>query len=429
MDHARWWRPVVGSGFALAAGCAVSAPVAKPAAQVGRPATSPLSGIAAPSMAGTILLMGIQFPEPGVIGGHFSGVQFQTRVGDILLTEALRRSWSFAASLRMDSVLRRAGYRVMQGALPTSDARRLEGVRFGLLGRVDSLAVRTAGSTGPHSTAANAVVAWELLDLAAGSPVYGRRTAGQGAQADSLRMAVLEALDRALGGLLADSAFLRALVAPRPMDVEEMMAAPYAPRAEPGSSDTIVLVPDDLNPLPDTSVLLRLAAGVVTLRAGREETAVLLSRDGLALTSYQAVRRAHRLYTKFGTGVERPARVLRLNRNAGVALVQISCPDPCTTVPWTTRARAGRDSVIVIGAPFGANPAYLVGRGVVRERAGASVQGRRFNLEVVAELVGGEAVAGADGEVFALTLARRTQSAINLADAFRALNIRPAAVP
>ncbi len=376
-------------------------------------------------MAGTILLMGVQFPEPGIIGRHFSGVQFQTRVGDIMLTEALRRSWAFAASLRIDTVLRRAGYRVMQGALPTSDARRLEGVRFGLAGRVDSLVVRTAGSTGPHHTAASAVVAWELLDLAAGSPVYGRRTAGEGAEPDSLRVAVLEAVGNALSGLLADSAFLRALVSRRPVDIEEFLSAPYAPRAEPGSFDTIVLVPDDLNPLPDTSRLLRLAAGVVTLRARRDETAVLLTRDGLALTSYQAVRRPGRLFTRFGTGVERPARVLRLNRSAGVALLQISCPDPCTTVPWTARPVLGRDSVVVIGAPFGANPAYLVGYGVVRGRPGVAAPGRRFNLEVGAELVGGEAVAGVGGgDVFAITLARRSQSAIHLAEVFRALAIR-----
>jgi hypothetical protein len=90
----------------------------------------------------------------------------------------------------------------------------------------------------------------------------------------------------------------------------------------------------------------------------------------------------------------------------------------------------GRDSVVVIGAPFGANPAYLVGHGVVYARRGAPLRARRFSLDVEAELVGGEAVAGAaDGRVFAITLAGRSQSAILLTEALRALDLRADSIP
>lgn len=414
-------RPVFA---ALLAGCATGQAPAVPVSRGG--GAAPLAGLAAPSLAGGVVVMGVEFPESGTIGGHFSGTQFERRTGDIILTDGTRRSWGLAAALRVEAVMREAGYRVEQGAVPTSDAVRLSGFRFGLIGRVAELSVQSSGSTGPHRSRATTAIAWEVLDFAAGSAVLGLRTAGRGEATDSLRGAVMAAVALSFERLLTDSSFLRTLMRPRPRDLDELAGAAYAPRPEPGSRDTIVLRPLDLNPLDAGDSLLRVAAGVVTLRRpDRDETAFLITRDGLALTSYQAALRLGRAWIRFGTGVERPARVLRADRRAGVALIQVSCPDPCTTVPWTLERGGPPMPVVAIGAPFGAEMRYFFGYG----HTGGPRQGPhrpRFDLTVLGQLTGGEAVARlADGAVFGITVARRHgQAALTMGEAFRALGIR-----
>jgi hypothetical protein len=410
----------------LLAGCVVPAAAQAPRA----PRAAPLAGLAAPQLAGTIVVMGIEFPAPGTIGGHFSGIQFERQVGDIVLTDGLRNSWQLGAAIRTAATMEAAGYSVRNGALPTSDAQGLAGVRFGLSGRVAELRVRTAGATGPHRADASVEISWELLDLAVGAPVLGMRTRGRGEAADTLRVAVLGAIQEALAGLLADSIFTRAITSARPVDWDEVSGVHFSARPDRSSRDSIVIRHSDLNHLDGVPELVRVAAGTVTLRfdGNREESAFLLTMDGLALTVGAGMSGRRRITARFGTGVERPARVLRYSRRAGVALIQVSCPDRCVSVPWTLQPGGSLERVTVLGAPFGNSPAYMMATGTTGGRRGRPL-GSSFDLEISGQLLGGEAVSRADGTVFAMVQTNRFPRALLLREAFRVLRIRTDSIP
>ncbi len=409
----------------FSAGCVGgAAPAPGPAPGLAPRLGAPLAGLGSPAVVGTIVVMGVELPVAGAIGSHYEGVQFEREVARIFMSDGLRRSWALESARRLADRLRDAGYRVEQGATPTSDARALGTARFGLTGRVASLRVRSSGGTGPHRIEASSVVAWELLDLARGASVIERVQPGRARAREAVDAAVLGSLDASLAALLGDTLFLRALAAPRPRNLDDLVAAFFAERPGPGSTDTIRLGAEERNPLGGGKTLHRLVAGLVTVSGNdREDTGVLITRDGLLLTTTRAAG-ARRAWARFGTGDQRPARFLRAAARAGIALMQVSCPDPCATVPWTLARGTGGTRVIVVGAPFGADSGYLVGRGSARGRAGRPL-GARIGLDVEADLVGSEPVArDDDGRVFALTVPqRRGQAALPIAEVFRLLGI------
>ncbi len=381
----------------------------------------------------TIVFLGIEYPEPGPLGAHYSGAQFEVRSGSLLLTDGVRRSWSIGSALRVEAALRRAGYRVRQGALPSSDGPPLSGARFALIGRVTDLAVQSSGSTGPHQVRAETQIAWEVFDLAAGGSVFGRRTFGRAQLPDSIPGSVLHAVDSALVALVADFGYRAVLMRAAPRenrgagDAAVDLGERLVERPAPGSTDVIPLSPADGNPLSTADLGVRLASGVVTLRGAEryDESAFLLTRDGLALTTVRAVRGALRLWVRFGSGVERPARVLRADQNTGVALLHVSCPGPCTTVPWTLEPAAAAAAILVVRAPLGPDPGHLLGDGQANGLPGRPLDSR-FVAQVNVPLLGGEPLARArDAVVFAIAVPWRSQvRGLPLADAFRGLGIR-----
>lgn len=406
-----------------------------PAAAVHAASTMPGTRVAWTRVAdvtGTIAVLGLDFPDPGPIGTHLAGVNFPVRAGTIHLTDGTRRNWTLAAALRIAARLDRLGYAVAQGAMPTSDAVLLEGVRFALTGRITDLAIEQTGSTGPLEVDVRVEISWELLDLLGGASVAGLRVAGRAHMRDSLSAAVLLAVDRSLVGAFHEPSFLAALAAPAALGAllvagPDATARPLTPtrRLVAGMRETIRLTTADLNVLADTSLVLQLAAGVVTLTSAdaNDETAFLITRDGLALTTGRAVAQGRRVFARFLTGVERPVRLLRTG-SGGIALVQVDCPGPCYTVPWTTDRGQTPTGVVAVGAPFGGDPMYALARGRTAGARGRTHAGH-IRLDVEAGLTGGEPVAReADGQVIAIAASRaRSMGAVPLMDAFESLGL------
>ena len=376
--------------------------------------------------ASTILFMGVELPEPGaVIGAHFAGTGYEVRQANYQLTEAVRERWSVAERDRGEALMRGAGFRVRGIGPASSDALQLLGVQYGLLGRVTDLAVRSTGSS-PLRVDVQVEVAWELLDLAGGSAVFGHQVHG-GAHVDgTLDSAVARALDDDLARLIADTLFLRALEIQR-ADPDAGIGT-RSSRVVP-ERDTIVVADSDLNPSHEASVVARMSTGIATLLVQDHAvgTAVILTRDGLALAVGRSVRSVRRLRVRLFSGVERPARVVRSHAGLDVALIQIACGEPCPTVDWD--APEGVDPATGFAA-IGAPPT----EDVLVEAVFGQVGGRwGLSNGVTLEGISGKAAGGwplaltSSGKVFALVSSRpgrERMSAVLLSEVLRALRVR-----
>lgn len=379
---------------------------------------------ATPADAGVILFMGVELPAAGtVIGGYYAGATYEVRQTSYTITETARENWTQSERESGAAIMRLVGFRALSLGPHTSDARALLGVQYGLTGRVSEVAVRSTGSAEPLTVNARLSVAWELLDLGSGSAVFGRRVEGSSRVSGTLGAAVGQALDNSLQLLIADTLFLRMLSVPR--------ADPDAGRSRytrrlPVGREEIELADSDLSASGDTSIVVRLSAGVVQLVSQDREhgTAILLTRDGLALAVGRSVRGLLRLGVRFSNGIERPARIVRSDAGLDVALLQVSCAPECLTVDW--EAPQGVDAmtaVLVLGGPEpGSAPRPVLG----------SVGGRwglahGITLRVAGEVAGGWPIArAASGRVFAVVSAQpeRRASALLLSEVLRALHVR-----
>ena len=374
-----------------------------------------------PRSVGTIVMLDVTFPEAGTrIGSAMAGAQFNQRVGELRVTESVRSRWSREARETGEAVLRGAGFAVQSLGGPTSDALSAPGVRFGIAGLVVSLQLDAMGRTEPLRIVANATVSWELQDFAAGRALLGRSLSGTAVLSDSIEAAASLAVRHSFEALLADSAFLLALATPRGA-VEAAPAGGGYIHALPGPHDTIVLTADDLHPSLDPEPVTRLAAAVVALRSvnGTVTTGFLISRDGLTITSSR-ISHGGQVLARFPSGVQRPARVVRKGRR--LALVQVSCPDPCRTVTLAPAAWPARGhGVMAVGAPFQDGESIQVARG--KDSGGCGLfSGPLHEMDLNFGMLGGEPVAHEDdGGVFAvMTL---PGCALRLDAALRALGV------
>ena len=378
-----------------------------------------------PADAGAILLLGIEMPPAGSpLGGHYGGVSFELRLTSYQLTDAARVRWGQTARERGEAVLRGAGYRVRPGGPPSSDAQLLRDVQYGLSGRVQSLQVRTTGLLEPYNVDAQVVIGWELLDLGSGSAVFGRVVHGGARATGTMDIVVGQALDESLLRLSNDTAFLRAVAAPRADPDADR--APGFVRPVPEANEIITIALADQRPTASSGAVERMSAGIVTLRGADNVygTAFVLTRDGLAIASARSVRRVRQLRARLQNGVERPIQVLRSHGGLDVALVQIACPGECDTVEWD--APSGVEvatNVLAVGAPAGDNEAAVVAFGRLGGRWGLA---NGLTVQGFQDLVGGEPVARtASGKVFGLVSARPGRvTVLTLAQVLRALNVR-----
>jgi hypothetical protein len=393
------------------------------AAQAVAPSPAP------PSVAGTILFMGVDLPTAGtVIGGHYGGAQFDVRQATYQLTESVRARWVRLQRDHGEALMRGAGYLVRSVGPSSSDAQQLLGVQYGLTGHVTDLSVRSSGASEPLTIDAQVDVSWELLDLGSGSAVFGRLVHASARAQGTVDLGVTQALDNSLARLLSDTLFLRALGAPRSQP-DARVSGPLT-RHLPLGGESIELEDADLNPSADSSVVGRISAGLVMLRGlgGRLGTAVVLTRDGLAIAVGRTARTTRNLRARLASGVEAPVTLVRSNAGLDVALLQIACPEACPTVDWDAPEEVKVfTGALTIGAPESDDePATpVVGR-----------VGGRWGLAsgITLEGMGGQAGGGwpvartSSGRVFALVSTRPgRQSVVLLAEVLRALNVRPPA--
>jgi S1-C subfamily serine protease len=383
------------------------------------------AGAGFPAGIGTLLYIGLEFPEPGtVIGAQYGGRTFEVRQSSFHITEAVRNGWTRAARLRGESLLHAAGYQATTVGGPTSDVVMVdEDVRFGLQGRVLALDIRTRAGGTPSRSDGRVEVAWEVLDVARGAVVFGRTLEGAVRAAPSIEHATFDALDDALGRLLADTAFQRVLREPPPPREVEAAAGGMVLA---GSIEPISVSRGDINPARDSGAIGRVAAGLVTLSSSGRSigTAFVLTRSGLALTSQRAARQAVRLRVRLPSGVVRPARVIRTHSGLDVALIQIACPETCTTVDWSEDLPAVNAEVLVVAAPLGDAAAVIVTPGRIGGQWGLAT-GVTLALPGIEEVLGGEPIALATtGRVVAMVAARPgRRSALLLGELLRALRV------
>ena len=132
-----------------------------------------------PADAGAILLLGVELPDAGsALGGHYVGSNFESRVASYQLTDAARVRWAQTARVRGEAVLLGSGYHVRRGGPASSDAQLLHGVQYGLVGRVQSMQVRTTGLAEPYRVEAQVVIGFETSSnlAAAASKVHAGLT-------------------------------------------------------------------------------------------------------------------------------------------------------------------------------------------------------------------------------------------------------------
>jgi hypothetical protein len=379
-----------------------------------------------PADAGAILLLGVEMPAAGsTLGGHYAGNNFESRVSSYQLTDAARLRWAQSARAHGEAVLRGLGYHVHRGGPASSDAQLLRDVQYGLAGRVQSLQVRTTGPAEPYRVDAQVVIGWELLDLGSGRAVFGRVMHGTSRATATVDDVVGQALDESLLRLGSDTAFLRAVTAPRADPDADR--APRFVRPLPPGQQIITLTMADQHPTLDSGIVGRMVAGIVTLRGPDNVygTAFLLTRDGLAIALARSVRHARQLRARLQNGVERPVRVVRSHGGLDVALVQIACPGECDTVDWETPTGVDvATNVVAVGAPPSDNASAIVAFGRMGGRwglaNGLTVQGFQ------GVVVGGEPVARTtSGKVFGVISARPGRpTVLTLAEVLSVLNVR-----
>ncbi len=120
----------------------------------------------------------------------------------------------------------------------------------------------------------------------------------------------------------------------------------------------------DKNPSPKLDNFERSADAVVALTSSYGTgTALLITRDGLALTNHHVIEKQDGLKANLRDGRQLAVRVLRTDSSADVALIEVNCTTDCFTLDiGHSNPRVGRD-VYVIGNPLTLN--YTLTTGVV----------------------------------------------------------------
>lgn len=408
-------RYAAAMGAVLLGACA-SGPAPEPQARGTR--------LRSPSEIGPMVITGIVLPPAGTaIGGHYQGTGHTERLQTYQLTEQARTRWSLEGRTRGERIMRLAGYLVESIGPSSSDARRLVGIDYGLSGNVTSLVVASTGTGQPYLVETQVEVAWELLDFSSGAVVFGRSVRGGARLTGPVDSSVAGAMDESLQRLLADSAFRRALSLPRGAGGPESSRG-Y--RALPEAGRPISLSTADLNPSPDSGAQARVAWGVASLHGpggGYFGSLFVLTRDGLALTTDQAMRTARHgrdARARLSSGVERPLRVVRSNRGLNVALVQVQCPGDCPTVDWRAFPSAQPGLAVVIIGSTG--DSLIVSQGVMGGRWGLA---SGVTLQAQGAAPGEPIATPGIGRVFAMVagIPGRQGAALMLAEIFRELNL------
>ena len=212
-----------------------------------------------------------------------------------------------------------------------------------------------------------------------------------------------------------------------------------APRAPPSAplwgrsvrpTELIRLTERDLLPSTKPSVLARATESVVFVTTSTGTgSAVVITRDGLALTNHHVAGMGGLMTARPFGQRELPARLLRSDSAADVALIQIQCDTTCITASLGGDVDVGTD-VFAIGAPLTLE--QTVTRGIVSAiRLAGSTTIVQTDASVNHGNSGGPLINAATGDVVAIVQSKIVDNevegigfAVAINDALRILGIR-----
>ena len=318
----------------------------------------------------TVLYLGVDLGTAGsVIGGHHDGWG-KVYQGPILLSPDVLVPWTDAVGELGLEMLQTAGYPVRAPSRRFSDIEEVEGVGAILAGDAVSLTADTYGRLAGDQTTVALTVRWELYDPASRRVTYSRSTSAEvstsGISGDAFRLAFTSSLSQ----VLADAEFRQSTVdiaAQGPITSSRATLGNAAFRREiPQDSELITLTSSSvLLPSGDSPFEL-VGPAVVSLQGNSARgSAFMISRDGLALTNHHVIDGQRTLTALFPGGRERPARVIRANEEADIALIEIACEEDCWTVSLDDEAPAVGSDLFVIGSPLTESLSRTMTRGIV----------------------------------------------------------------
>jgi S1-C subfamily serine protease len=320
----------------------------------------------------TVLYVGPDLASVGPrVGGHYDGLLkvFQSPND---LSAQVRSTWREWMQEEGNSLLRSAGYPVREASRVFGTVESMPGVGLVLAGEVTDLRFDTFGRLAGNQSEAALTIIWELLDVRSRTVVYSRRTSGRATMSGISGGPVVMAFRSSLSQVLVDPVLLEVLL--------EGAGEPRAPqvaqndhefrRVLPRPTEVIDLSSGMLHPAPGEGTFGVVAPAVVALRGrGGLGTAFVLTRDGLALTNHHVVHGERELLAVFQDGASLPARVLRSDERADVALIEIACLVDCHTVNVGRSGGLGVGSDIsVIGTPLSEGLSHSMTRGILSGR-------------------------------------------------------------
>jgi S1-C subfamily serine protease len=386
----------------------------------------------------TVVFAGVDLtPFVGAVVGYQHEGLLKVRQNSIVPSAQDLQTWSNTFRDVGTQLLRNNGYPLIETGRVFSAYQDYGAARYVIAAKASGFRYDTYGALAGNSHAVGLQLDWEVMDNRTKRVVFSKSyvATASGSRSEPLGARVTEDV---VIQLLADSAFVRALGnvesrAPRTVASTATNSTPWT-RPLPPESELIVLAKSSRNAVEGGgSVFERVSEAVVSLAGDRAiGTAFLISKDGLALTNEHVIAGQSELRARLKGGREYQARVVRVDKEADVALIEIACSLECKTVDIAPMLpRAGVD-VLAIGTPLSETLARSVTKGVVSglRRRGpltliqtdASVNPGNSGGPLVDALSGGVV-----GVVSSKIVSRDVEGvafAISIADALRSLGVQ-----
>ena len=318
----------------------------------------------------TVLYLGVDLGTAGsVIGGHHDGL-LKMYQGPVRLSPAVLVPWTDAVAELGLEMLQTAGYPVRASSRLFSDFEEVEGVGAILAGSAISLTADTYGRLAGDQTTVALTVRWELYDPASRRVTYSRSTSAEVSTSGISHDAAFRlAFTSSLSQVLADVEFRQSTVVaqgPSTSSRATLLRNAAFRREIPQGSELITLTSSTVL-LPSGDSPFELVSPAVVSLQGNSAlgSAFMISRDGLALTNHHVIDGQRTLTALFPGGRKRPARVIRANEEADIALIEIACEEDCWTVSLADEAPVVGSDLFVIGTPLTESLSHTMTRGIV----------------------------------------------------------------
>jgi S1-C subfamily serine protease len=293
----------------------------------------------------------IDVPAGTEVGAHYDGMarvrQYPYR------WDAGRTAGSSEFGAIATAELQRSGYTVVGGAKESLFEENAGAkARFQLGATVRQLTYNTYAPLAGGFAESRVLVSWELYDSFSRRVVFSSETSGYGRIKPQAAPAVGEAFRLATLELLSDGRFVEALskasTSAKPSHVTTLTIRRCAGK---------LTLPADMKVAISSSV---------TVRAGRAVgSAVVISRDGYAVTAAHVVEGITEVQVVFESGLSLPASVVRVDSASDLALLRIGGEGfSCLPVRTSDLPPIGAE-IYAVGTPWGEEFSFSVARGIV----------------------------------------------------------------